>query len=91
MLWEFRGGRKYHLFERTFRQREFSNWALDNFSYFEWREMHLRTLEMKVRQTARGSHVWREMACSSVWLEFRVGELTVAQITNSLLSNSDLN
>ena len=46
---------------------------------------------MKVRQTARGSHVWREMACSSVWLEFRVGELTVAQIMNSLLSNSDLN
>ena len=37
--------------------------------------MHLRTLEMKVRQTARGSsHVWREMAYSSVWLEFRMGE-----------------
>ena len=63
------------VFERTSRQREFSNWALDSFSYFDWGEMHLRTLEMKLRQTARGSsHVWREMAFSSVWLEFRMGK-----------------
>lgn len=24
------------LLERTSRQREFSNWALDSFNYFEW-------------------------------------------------------